>query len=176
MDFCTLDQAKSWLKVTSVVDDELLSMLIAQTSEYIRSVMSRDLYSRAYTEVRDGNGADTLVLANFPATSVSSVIVASQALNSSEYVIDDMSITLLNGRQFTKGRKNISLSYVAGFAVIPADITRACMELVGKKYRERDRIGQSSKTLAGEIVSFTPSDMTDELKSVMRQYQRVTPI
>ncbi len=176
MDFCTVGQVKAWLKINSATDDELLQMLITQTTEYIRSLMSRDLDSRDYVETRDGNGANTLMVANWPVTAVAAVVVAGTTIPETEYMFDALTITLLNGRIFTRGRKNINIIYTAGYDTLPADLQRCCMEMVGKKYRERDRIGINSKTLAGEIVSYSQSDLTSEVKSVLRQYQRVTPI
>ena len=91
-------------------------------------------------------------------------------------MFDELSCTVNPPYMFTKGRMNVTLRYTAGYAVIPMDIQQVCMELVGKKYRERDRIGQTSKTLAGEIVSFVPTDLTPEIKSRLRQYQAVVPL
>lgn len=175
-DFCTLEQVKAWLKINSISDDELLELLITQTTEYIRSLMSRDLTSKVYTEVRDGKGIDTMLAANWPITAVASVTVGQQVVPPAEYLFDEQTITLLNGWVFTRGRRNVVVRYTAGFTTIPADLQRCCMEMVGKKYRERDRIGVSSKTLGGEVVTFTQSDLTDEVKSVLRQYQRVAPV
>lgn len=176
MDFCTLDQVKTWLKITTITDDDLLEMLISQTTEYIRSLMSRDFDVKQYADVRDGNGIDTLMLGNWPIQAVASVTITGWPIPASDFIFDKQTITLLNGWKFTRGRRNIVIRYTAGFGEIPPDVQRCCMELVGKKYRERDRIGVTSKTLAGEIVSFSKSDMTDEVKSVLRQYQRVAPI
>lgn len=176
MDFCTLEQVKAWLKINSISDDELLETLITQTTEYIRSLMSRDFDSKSYTEIRDGKGIDTIMVANWPVTAVASVTVNDLVVPSADYLFDDQTITLLKGWIFTRGRRNIVLRYTAGYTTIPADLQRCCMEMVGKKYRERDRIGINSKTLGGEVVSFTQSDLTDEVKSILRQYQRVAPV
>ena len=82
---------------------------------------------------------------------------------------------MLRGQVFIKGVRNIHIVYTAGYEVIPYDLQQACMEIVGLRYKERDRIGLQSKTLAGETVSFFIKDLSPTAQAVVKQYQRVVP-
>ena len=60
------------------------------------------------------------------------------------------------------------VTYTAGYAATPPEIAQACIELVCLRYKERDRIGQVSKNLAGEVVAFSQKDMPADVADVAR--------
>ena len=66
--------------------------------------------------------------------------------------------------------------YVAGYATIPYDIRQACVELVSIRYKEKDRVGLTSKALAGETTSYNVKDMPDHVKTILKQYRNVVPV
>ena len=173
MDYTDISRVRAYLKITGTTDDALLADLIAQSSEFIRSVLSREVLTAQYIETRDGNGADTILVSNYPITVIDSVTVDGRAVTGA--LFDAYSVTLPSG-YFTKGRKNVTIQYHAGLAAIPADVAQVCIELVAKKYRERDRIGTLSRTLAGEIVTYEKSDLSGEVQSRLRNYVKVCPV
>lgn len=61
------------------------------------------------------------------------------------------------------------------YSYLPGDIEQACIELVALRYKERDRIGQISKSLSGETVSFAQKDMSDDIKTALQPYRRIAP-
>jgi hypothetical protein len=67
----------------------------------------------------------------------------------------------------------VRLAYTAGYAAIPAEIEQACIALVALRYKERDRIGHVSKSLAGETVAFSQKDMSDDIKTALLAYKSV---
>lgn len=65
---------------------------------------------------------------------------------------------------------NVQISY----SYIPADIEHACMEMVGERYRYKNRIGEISKSLGGqETISFSQKDMPDFVRALLQPYRRV---
>ena len=71
----------------------------------------------------------------------------------------------------------MSVQYTAGYAVPPADLSQACIELVALRYRERGRIGEVAKAIGGgQTVSYSQKDMSDSIKTLIQQYRRVAPI
>ncbi len=62
------------------------------------------------------------------------------------------------------------------YSYLPGDIEQACLELVALRYKERERIGHVSKSLAGETVSFTQKDMSDDIKLALQPYRLVAPL
>jgi hypothetical protein len=74
---------------------------------------------------------------------------------------------------FEAGASNVYLEYVAGYDPIPSEIEQACIDLVSLRYRERDRIGLTSKSLAGESITFNTREFSDAVGSTLVQYKRV---
>jgi hypothetical protein len=89
---------------------------------------------------------------------------------------DDTTLYLSGGRRFTRGRNNVQLRYTAGFDDIPVDLAQVCVETVGLRWRERDRIGHTSKSLQGETVSFTLADFSPSGQTVIDSYKRTAPV
>jgi hypothetical protein len=179
-DLTTLDSLKAWLAIPSArtADDALLARLITAASAYIESWLGRRLGLAAYTETRDGTGGQRLAFMNAPVQLVDAVMVDGVAIQPSSgapqagYLYDDRFVTLI-GRRFTRGESNVVLAYTAGFVSIPPEIEQACIELAALRYRERDHIGQSSKGLGGESVSFSQKDMSDDIKTILGAYRRI---
>lgn len=178
-DLTTLVNLKAWLSVTSSTDDVLLARLITSASNYIETYVSRVFEQQSYTERRDGNDNTYMVFANYPVTAVTSLtingidIAASpdNAVLSAGYGFDDGQIWL-QGFAFSRGKGNVVMSYNAGYSETPAAIEQACIELCSLRYRERDRIGQVSKTIGGEVVTFSQKDMSDSIATILEQYKK----
>lgn len=180
-DLTTLDNVKAYLGTQSNADDALLSGMITSYSAYIQQWLNRTIAQTTYHDTRDGNGSQVLVLGNYPVISVSSVTVgltvipASAGYGQSGYVFDNKSV-ILTGYSFTRARQNVFITYSAGYATTPSEIERACIELVALRYREKDRIGHSSKSMASETVSFITKDFPDSVKTILNNYRKVIPL
>jgi hypothetical protein len=178
-DLTTLDNVKSWLSppLTTTADDTLLTGLITATSQFIQTWLNRQIATTAYVETRDGNGGERMAFANSPVTAVSSVTIDGLAIAPASdavtrgYVFSP-TMLYLQGWRFTPGFQNVVVSYNAGYESTPPEIAQACVELVCLRYKERDRIGQVSKNLAGEVVAFTQKDMPADVQTLIDQYRR----
>jgi Phage gp6-like head-tail connector protein len=179
-DLTTLASAKLWLSESSSSNDQLITQLIGAASDYIQTWLNRTFAVATYTEVRDGTGGYGLATKAHPITAVLSVTVngvaipqATNAQMSGWLVNDPGTMIYLRGYQFSRGRGNVTFSYTSGFAVVPKEIEQACIELVGLRYRERDRIGVVSKGLAGESISFSQKDFSDAIETTLTNYKKV---
>lgn len=65
--------------------------------------------------------------------------------------------------------------FTPGLPEVPGDIRFACMELVGLRFKERSRIGEKSKAIAQQTISYSLKDVSDYTRSVIATYRRVTP-
>lgn len=177
-DFTTLADVKAWLSLTSASDDALLTRLITASSVAMQSYLSRDIFQQVYIENYHGKGNPSLLFKNWPVTAVSSVSVdgvsipASITATGDGYVFDETKL-MLRGYIFCRGFSNITISYTAGYATAPYDLAQVCIQLVSLRYKERDRIGHVSKTLAQETVAFSQKDFSDDMRTIMNQYRRV---
>ena len=184
-DLCLIADVKAWLGITAVTDDALITRLITAVSNFFRTTTGRIFDVEAYTETRSGNGQRTLYLRQYPIQSITVLVVngvtipavAGNAftLGRVGYIYSGDHITLL-GYEFTRGMDNILISYSAGYPTIPYDLAQAAIELVCFKYKEKERIGHESKSLAGETVAFIIKEVPESVKSVLNKYNSVLPI
>lgn len=59
----------------------------------------------------------------------------------------------------------------------PSDIEQATVELVGERYKARNRIGEVSQNMGnGQVVAFSQKDMNDLVKTLLNQYKDVVPV
>lgn len=68
--------------------------------------------------------------------------------------------------------KAILLTYM----YTPPEIEQACIELISLRYRERSRIGENSKSIGGETVSFNVKDFPEGVKTILNNYRRVISV
>ena len=72
---------------------------------------------------------------------------------------------------------DVVITYSAGFKVspwsIPQDIEGAVVELAALRWKERERIGQTTKSVSGEVISFQGSNVWSTFLAVAAAYHRV---
>lgn len=64
--------------------------------------------------------------------------------------------------------KSVSLSY----SYCPADLEQSVIEVLGIRFKEMDRIGQVSKMVGTESVTFSQKDIPDDVRSDINNYKR----
>lgn len=176
-DLTTLDQAKAWLGITNSNSDAVLTRLVSAASSAVQARIGYQLLTQAYTEQLDGNGKSVLAFGNPRVTAVSAVsidgatVAARSSVTGAGYTFDADFLFLI-GRCFTRGRQNVAVTYTAGYAAAPLDLEQAVLEVIALKFKERDHTGISSKTLAGEVISFFRNVSTDTT-AVIDNYRRV---
>jgi hypothetical protein len=179
-DLTTLANVKGWFSppLTTTTDDALLTRLITAASQFILTWLDRTLVQQSYSEARNGTGGTSLAFGNTPVSAVSALAIDGVAIPPAPDAVSPgyaFSATrlYLRGYAFTRGAQNVVLAYTAGYAATPPEVEQACIELVTLRYKERDRIGHVSKSLAGETVSFSQKDMSDDIKTLLSLYRRV---
>jgi len=81
----------------------------------------------------------------------------------------------VNGyRPCVRGVRNVSVSYTAGYAAIPYEVEQACLETIALRYKEIERIGVRSKSLAGETVSYIVNELSPSAMAQLQPYRRIT--
>lgn len=181
----TYADVKDYLGLANDSDQYTLTRLINAASDFIKNSLNWDIEATIYTETRNGIGSDRMVLKHWPVNFITSVTVDTTVIlpasdsTQAGYLYDDSTI-YLNGYRFTRGRQNVTVVYSAGFTdntiALPSEISQLCIDLVALKYKERDRIGQTSQTFAGQTVAFKTWDLTKDQKGILSVYQRRTPM
>lgn len=179
-DLSTLNSFQAWYG-EAIPDPDVAGVeaLITAYSQWVRSYCSRDFDQRGYTRRFDGRDNATILLPQYPIVAIASVTICGTALAAQSapgqygYWFDEDSVNL-DGCRFPWGRGNVVISWTAGYATIPVDISQAVNEIVGLRYATRDKQGWSSKTLAGETVAIVTKDMPASVQTVLDQYARRT--
>jgi hypothetical protein len=181
-DLTTIESVKQYLGKTDVADDGVLAALITSYSDWVRSFTNRDFTAASYDIWRNGRGGDTLWLPQWPVTGVALLeiegvaIPAAPAWGAYGYRATDRAITLSGGIKFPLGTNNVRVQFSAGYAEVPDDIAQAVNELVALRYRMRDKLEWTSKSLAGETVSLNTRDMPASVATVLKQYANLVPL
>lgn len=180
-DLTSLDAVKAWIGINGFADDAVLQSLVTAYSQYAQQWMNRNILSQSYVYTCSGRGQVAQMVPQWPITAVASVIVdgvsipARSGPGASGYFFDENSI-ILEGYSFTRGRSNVSISYTAGYSVVPPELAQAINEWVALRYANRDKQGWSSKTLGSETVSLIVRDMPDSVKTILGNWKAVVPL
>jgi len=138
-DLVTSAAALTWLGLSG--DDGTVAALISAASTAIQKFIGYQIASATYTQVFNGNGSKRLLLSSRPVTAVSSVTVDTIPVPLSVppqpgFLFDNKFVYLSGGgyfgagvivREFYRGVQNVTVSYTAGYANVPADIAQACL-------------------------------------------------
>lgn len=161
--------------------DTLIDRLIDSASAAVEAYLSRTIMSASHSDVRDGNGGRSMMLAQYPVTAVSAVTVNGQPIpqsagfGESGWRLANRSL-VLEGYSFAKGLGNVQIDYTAGYSTVPADIEQACIETILLALERRSHIDVSSKSLAGETVSFITADLPPSARKALDPHRRVAPL
>lgn len=179
MAITTLAAVKQYKGITGAELDALITALIPRVSAAVETYLSRKVESQSHVEYRDGNNGVTLPLRQVPVTAVAAVLVDGVAIPSGGFTQPGWrlagSMLVLNGYRFTVGHGNVQFQYTAGFTTIPEDIEQAAIESILLSMERRSHIDVSSKSLAGETISYITSDLPPSARKLLEPYRRVAP-
>lgn len=182
--FTDVPSVKAYLRIpiTNTGDDGLLRSLVDGANAAVARSLLRNVLSATYTEVRNGTGTRTLVLKNFPVSAVTSVTIKQPFLQVGapppavvlvqgvDYTFTQYSLKLYSG-VWTPGVANVSVTYTAGYALIPGDLAHAAAKVAAIRYNELGRLGQKSKTIAGEIIAFDLAEFPPDVEAILARYR-----
>jgi hypothetical protein len=173
----TLEDLKGYLQINHSEDDANLWNALQAGQQWFESQVGRSLASTDYIELQDGNGGTAIIPAHYPVTDVDAVVINGETIpESTAYGVSgwylNRDVIRLRGYFVTESRGNVTVTYTAGFSVVPNDVREAVVEVAAVMYRERDRIGHQSKNFGGESVTYyyvPPSRVV----STVEAYRRV---
>lgn len=80
---------------------------------------------------------------------------------------------------YTFAAADAGRAVLISYSNCPEDIAQAVKELVGERYRARERIGEISHAMGGQAnttTSFSQKDMSDFIKSSLNPFKAVVPV
>jgi len=174
-DLTTLAAVKGYMGLTSSDADTLLSRLISAASAWVETYLSRPVLATSVQQWRNGHNGAVMVVPYTPVTAVSVVMVDGLTIPASAVSFTPLAVKL-TGYRFTAGIQNVRIDYTAGYATVPPDIEQCVIEACALSFKRKDHLDVSSKSLAGETISFITAAFTPSAKQVLDQYRRVIPV
>lgn len=169
--FATIEDVKAYLGITRTDKDEIIGRLVLAVSAHIEKVCCRSFAVQTYIDNFRPAGQASIFLKHGPVTAFTNLMAGSQVLDEAKYYRDGRVVALESGAVF--GREAVVATYQAGYATIPEPIKQACIETVALRVREMDRIGEQSKSVAGESTSYIISDLPPSARALIAPFKEV---
>lgn len=204
----TVDQIKRFLQLGSSEHDVLLGDLAERAAAVSESYCDRTFAVGTYTAAStpddallDGKGLPFVYTPQWPIVSVSSLAIVAEgggavlaALSTGQYGINrrDGKLTILSWSGsplltdssdpvFPEGTQNIAVSYVAGYATLPADLVESVLLIAAHMFGLSDQRRLMAQSIAmagggsGGTTSFKIDDMPVEARARLNRYRSVIP-
>ena len=179
-DLVSLAAAKAYLKIpeNDPTEDALLTTLIAGLSAQITHYIGRGLVQQTYHELFNGSGKCVLWPKQYPIVSCLALLINDRAIPCAQTIHDrgfrlSQSAIYLQGAIFEKGFQNISVTYIAGQETLSPDITLACLMGIEKAFRNQEKQGALSQSLAGQSVTWPQKEFDDTMKTLLNPFRRI---
>lgn len=164
-----------------LTQDGYIERLINAASQQIETYCDRKIKSTTQTKIYDGSGANELILLCPPIISITSVnfdyervFDSNSLLTANDYALVDDFVLRKHSGSWGRVSQSVKVVFVAGFAVVPADIEDACILLCEYRYRLRNdrRLGRTSQSKQNEQISYT-KDWPSEIYSLLENYKNI---
>ncbi len=76
---------------------------------------------------------------------------------------------------YTFNASDANTSVTLAYRPIPAPVEQTAIEMVATDMKQRDSIGIRSKSIAGEVISYTAGSLTVDVKQKLDPYRKRTP-
>ncbi len=160
--------------------------VINAVSWRFNSETHRNLKSRSYTEVYDGDGSTSLSLDNYPlsSTTITITIDNTRAFTDTGLVVTSTDIMLttdqalirLDGKTFSRGANNVQVQYSAGYTTSLGDaedlrwVTKEHVKLMWNREQNRGTIGVRTEAFEGVSRTFE-LDIPWSVRQVLNLYR-----
>lgn len=166
--------------------DAELARLIPAVQTFLEEECERTFEQKEVTEYFNGHDwRDRLMVARPPIVSITNIWddltrVYATPLSASSYVLDDADagIIRLDGFTFSRGLKNIKVTYVGGFAQIPTDLEQAAIEMVwaAREKGVQNLVGVRSRSVADGSVQYVNLGWGGLVEDIVRKYRLHTGV
>lgn len=166
MSLTSASNVKAWAGISGSSDDALLATLIAACDDAVKSLLlGRVLESAEYVEKCDGHGRDWIILNQRPVTEIEQVKIDADrnfgdgitAEDTDDYEFDgDTGMLYRKAGCWPEGRRNIRVTYTAGYETLPDDVVHAANIIVAEWYVRAKQLkgGQSQAEIASENLGY----------------------
>ncbi|MCI0706040.1 MAG: phage gp6-like head-tail connector protein [Ignavibacteriae bacterium] len=199
-DIVSLSELKSYLRKTDTNQDNFLQDWITIVSGQIERYCDRKFRAQTISnEIHDGDGTNRLYTHYFPIAGLAGQsdvekLSSLQFSNTPDDEWEDIEINIdhifidehkpyieLYDEIFPAGRRNIRVSYFAGYATVPEDVKRMACEMCAMVWKESNaggifQLGEAFRRTEESGTEFTKEiiDLDARWKSVLDRYRKVS--
>ncbi len=174
----TLAEMRAFLNITESGDtgqDAIIENLLDDLTVAIEDYLGVAIVNKAYTDVYDGDGSETLLVKRYPIVTVTSLTVDSTVQDATDYhLYIEQGRIVADGFCFTGDYRNVTLVYTAGFGAartnVPRSIKLALKLWVSMVFKKHVAI-INQRFAEGVTVNFTGEDMPDEVAKKLAPYR-----
>ncbi len=188
MPITTVSDCKAFRKIEAenTDHDEGLERLITAVQQWLEQECRRTFDQASVTEYFHGHDwRDCIMVSRPPIVSITNLWddlarAYTTPISASQYVIEDAEagIVRLDGLTFQKGLRNIKITYLGGYQVMPPDLEQAAIEMIWAAYAKGDQnlIGVRSRSIADGSVQFVNLSWPLDLDAIISKYRLNTGV
>ncbi len=169
----TLIEVKSYLDVKGTDKDDYINGLINSCYKMFCSYVGYEILSHNKTEYVDSDGTNVLALRVNNINSIAELSIYNNLISSSEYVIEDNKIVLINGLSFPFDSRVVKVTYNSGYSTIPDDMKQLLIEFISYKFKNKENIHVLQTGDSSKKTVFDRSAIPDRIKDLLFFYRRV---
>jgi hypothetical protein len=174
-EYVTLVQAKRWLNLTDELHDPDVQHLIPVASAAVDDYCGRRFGVHSYTELYDGHAGRLLPLRNVPVISVASCTVDDKEIE--VRIIPEIGLVRSLG-VFTRGLKNVAVTYDAGHAQIPEPVQQAVLYTLSALFtapaHDQNLVGETvAGVFSGAYQPGGPGSVPLAAQNLLRHYRHL---
>lgn len=183
MALTTVANFKTFIGDSSSTNDTVYGNIIDSVSAFVENYCNRTFDSTTYTnEVYDGTGTIYLRLKNYPITTFTRLQERArwdntddwETISSQNYYYDTNEGVITKTSNFSMGKQNYRVTYVAGYSTIPADLQLAVWQMTRDIFNHRKSSGDvTSEKLKDYSITYgeVASMVTDEVRMTLDIYR-----
>lgn len=185
-ELCPIATVKTLLGISTTQQDALLTIIKAQVEAWVMNYCGRDFIVQDYVEYYDGDDYNSLRLRQRPINSVAEInsdpariFAAASIIPTSDFIADAQTLRLgfvqLLTYKFLRGAKSTKVTYNAGYATIPADLSFAVAQIVAKQFKVIDKklFAETTQTTGSMTVTLSIDTYPKDAMNVISSYRRI---
>ena len=187
----TLAEYKTYKAINSTTSDAQIRYIVTAVNSLVKNYCNRSFVDNYVTGEEltaffNGNTESLVYLDELPLKAIDSVEISfdggvtyeTPLVEGTDYLVDQDTGTIqtVSGSPFTVGTRishhSLKVVYTGGYAVAPADLKVASLDLVAYYFNEEYTPKKSmSRTGAGEVTQFLTHSLPPHIKRVMDLYR-----
>lgn len=183
-DFSTTNACKQYMGITATTWDLELGVLVTRITKAIKSHCGDAIEAADYVDDYDGYGQEELILDHRPVNSIayiredySRAFAASSNVDTTLYACDftddetNPGIVQFIDWRPPRGKRNVRVSYNAGYATIPADVVLACHMWIAHVFEQRKDRGLTNQSLGNRSYGLDLSEIPADVRKLLLPYR-----